>query len=439
MNDNNNFGSDRMNYTFAEKTISDGIKICTVKADGFKTACASLNFSVPLSEKASYFAMLPNILTRSSALYPDLTAVERRLALLYGADISVDVSKYGDTQVLKVTVSCIDDRFSLDGESITNACLEMLFQLVFNPKIENGGFSRDETESEKRLLCERIAAEKSDKRLYAKNRCEEIMFGDEVYGINRLGSVEVIEKITPEELYEMYKVLLSQAEITLCLCGGDFSKGEEMLANAISAVERKPVKTATEFKKTVGEVKYLKEKEDLKQGKLVMGFRMGMENDCDLYGARRVMVDLFGGSPHSKLFTVVREKMSLCYYCSARMIRSKGIMFVQSGIESYNEEKAKNAILGQLQDIRDGKFTEEDIEASVKSLEDSFKSVSDSPEALDAWFMSQITTGKLLYPEDFIEQFKNVNKESIKKAAEDVVLDTVFMLEGNEKGGEADE
>jgi predicted Zn-dependent peptidase len=177
----------------------------------------------------------------------------------------------------------------------------------------------------------------------------------------------------------------------------------------------------------------------VKQGKLVMGFRLGMTDADDNYAARRIMVDLFGGSPHSKLFTVVREKMSLCYYCSARMIRQKGIMFVQSGIETYNEEKAKDAILQQLEDIKNGKFTDDEVESSVKALEDSFKSVSDSPEALDSWFMSQCVSGDYRYPEEFIEEFKNVTREEIIKAASDVTLDTVFMLEGTLEGGEDDE
>lgn len=45
------------------------------------------------------------------------------------------------------------------------------------------------------------------------------------------------------------------------------------------------------------------------------------------------MTDVFGGGPYSRLFMNVREKLSLCYYCSARLIRGKGIIVIQSGIE----------------------------------------------------------------------------------------------------------
>lgn len=429
-------GSDEMKYKFNKKDVSDAVSFCTITADGFKTACASLNFTIPLSEKASLFALIPNVLTRSSEKYPDLTAIEQKLALLYGAEIAVDVSKSGEHQNLKIEISCIDDRFAIDGESISDECCEMLFELAFNPKLEDGAFTKSVVESEKRLLCERLAAEKSDKRAYAKNRCEEIMFSDEVYGINRLGTVEQIEAVTPESLYEAYKELLKTAVITMCVSGGKFSQAEKMFEEKMQSVSREPQLNETLFVESAEDIQYEKEQEDVKQGKLVLGFRMGMKNEDDNYSARRIMADLFGGSPHSKLFTVVREKMSLCYYCSARMIRNKGVMFVQSGIESYNEDKAREAILTQLEDIKNGKFSDEDLQASKKSLEDGFKTVTDSPEALDGWFMSQAVSGKYLYPEDFIDGFNKVTREDVINAAKDVTLDTVFMLEGTAEGGD---
>ena len=422
-------------YDFKNKKISEGIELCTVSAKGFKTACASVSFVMPLGEKASLYALVPNVLTRSSKDYPDVTSVEKKLALLYGAEVIVDVGKSGENHILRIEVSCIDDRFSIDGESITNECLKLLFSMIFEPRLENGVFCSDDVESEKRLLAERLIAENSDKRAYAKNRCNEIMFENEVYGIHRYGTVEDIEKITPETLYEAYNEVLSNSKILVCVSGGEFSNVEELLNKYISNKNRNIVLNETLYVEECEDVKYVKEQEAVKQGKLVMGFRMGMKSENDNYAARRVMVDLFGGSPHSKLFTVVREKMSLCYYCSAVMFRQKGVMLVQSGIESYNEEKAKNAILAQLEDIKNGNFSDDDISSSVKSLEDGFRSVSDSAESVANWFTSQICSDEFLYPEDFIEQFKKVTREDIIEAAKAVTLDTVFMLEGTVEGG----
>lgn len=423
-----------MKYDFKNKKMYDGVELCTISAEGFKTACASISFVMPLGEKASLYALVPNVLTRSCKEYPDVTSVEKKLALLYGAEIIVDVTKSGENHILRIEASCIDDRFSIDGESITDECLKLLFSMVFQPRLENGVFCADDVESEKRLLAERLIAENSDKRIYAKNRCNEIMFENELYGIHRYGTVDAINEITPEALYEAYEEILENSKILLCLSGGSFSNVENLLDEYVDK-NRSVELNETLYVEECEDVKYVKEQEAVKQGKLVMGFRLGMKNETDNYAARRVMVDLFGGSPHSKLFTVVREKMSLCYYCSAMMFRQKGVMLVQSGIESYNEEKAKNAILAQLEDIRNGNFSDDDIASSVKSLEDGFRSVSDSAESVAAWFTSQVCSDKFLYPEDFIEQFKNVTREDIIEVAKAVTLDTVFMLEGTMEGG----
>lgn len=433
-------GCDTMEYSFHKENISEGIELCSISAKGFKSACVTVSFVMPLCEKASAYALVPNVLARSSARYPDLTSIERKLAQLYGAELVVDVSKSGDHQVLKMGVSCIDDRFAFDGESITADCSQLLFELLFNPRIVDGVFSGDDVESEKRLLAERLASENSDKRAYAKNRCEEIMFSGDAYGIHRFGTAEAIGEVTPHTLFEAYNEVLSQAKIVVCVSGSaDVGLVRDKLSEYTSGIKRSPVTNKTAFVKEATDVKYEKEQEAVKQGKLVMGFRMGMENADDMYFARRVMSDLFGGSPHSKLFTVVREKMSLCYYCSARLQRPKGVMLVQSGIESANEEKARQAILDQLEDIKNGSFSDEDIDASAKALEDSFKSVSDSPESLDAWFMAQCVSGAYNRPEYFIDGFKSVTRDEIINAAKQVTLDTVFMLEGTAEGGESDE
>lgn len=213
-------------------------------------------------------------------------------------------------------------------------------------------------------------------------------------------------------------------------------KIKELFLQYAKGVERAPVKNETLYVESAEDVTYVKETAPVKQGKLVLGFRLGMTDRNDDYAAKRIMSDVFGGNPNSKLFKVVREEMSLCYYCSSRMIRAKGVMLVQSGIESFNEEKAKQAILDQLEEIKKGNFTEADLDASKKALEDAFKSVSDSPEALDSWFTTQLEHSEYLYPEDYINMFKGVTKEDVIRAANDVTLDTVFMLEGTEEGDE---
>lgn len=428
-----------MQYTFTHEPIGEGMELCVTRADGFRTACVTATFRLPLGDEAALFALLPGVLTHSCEKYPSMAALEKKLALLYGAEITDSVTKSGEDQVIAVGVSCIDDRFALDGEPIVASCAELLMELLFRPLLKDGAFDPDTVESEKRMLCERLDAEKSDKRLYAAGRCEQIMCADEAYGLNRLGTREAIRAVTPAALTEAYRTLLREAPVFFSVAGSGGADGlKALIADYTRGLSREIVTGDTVYVERAEDVTDVRETEPVKQGKLVLGFRAGMTGPGDNYSARRVMVDLFGGGVSSKLFRNVREKQSLCYYCSARLYRRKGIILVQSGIETSNEQVAREAILAELQAVRDGDFTDDDIAACVKSLEDGFRSVEDSPEALDLWFVSQRLIGENYTPEEFVRGFRAVTRDEIIAAARDVTLDTVFMLASSGEGGEQD-
>ena len=127
----------------------------------------------------------------------------------------------------------------------------------------------------------------------------------------------------------------------------------DRFAQAFSKIDRKRLEICeTEIIKTAKEVREISETMSVAQSKLVMGFRAGAELDTPEETAARLMVAIFGGTPHSKLFLNVREKLKLCYYCAARYNSNKGVMFVESGVETQNLEGAKKEILAQLEEIR---------------------------------------------------------------------------------------
>ncbi len=82
---------------------------------------------------------------------------------------------------------------------------------------------------------------------------------------------------------------------------------------------------------------------EITQGKLVMGYRANVDYaDTDRYYALVVGSNVLGGGPHSKLFVNVREKESLCYYIFSSIEKYKSILFISSGIETKDYDKAGN-------------------------------------------------------------------------------------------------
>lgn len=418
------------------QNIAEGIRFCSVKTDKFKTCRVNISLAMPLDKNASARAILPFMFSRRCAKYPDYTSLNRVLDELYGAAVSAGVLKRGEAQVISFSMSAIDDRFALDGDKVALECTKLLADMIFDPLTEGESFPEDIIEQEKRLLAEAIENEQNDKRRYAMLRCEQLMFADEAYGVNRFGSVEDVKALTSDAVYAAWRDVLQKATVQITMVSSmDPQPIVDLIREKFSEIERHPVEIKTLFVSGLPKPEYISESMPLKQGKLVMGFRTGMRSEDDMMPAMKVAVDIFGGGTYSKLFSVVREKMSLCYYCSAALFNSKGIVMVQSGIEDTNEEKAKNEIINQLRLTAEGEFTDEDFSSSIKSLTDSILGNSDTPEEITAWYASQILRNELKAPETYAKEIANVDRAEVVRAAKTIMLDTIFMLKSS---GEAE-
>lgn len=418
------------------QNIAEGIRFCSVKTDKFKTCRVNISLAMPLDKNASARAILPFMFSRRCAKYPDYTSLNRVLDELYGATVSAGVLKRGEAQVISFSMSAIDDRFALDGDKVALECTKLLADMIFDPLTEGESFPENIIEQEKRLLVEAIENEQNDKRRYAMLRCEQLMFADEAYGINRFGSVEDVKALTPDVVYAAWRDVLEKATVQITMVSSmDPQPIVDLIREKFSEIERHPVDIKTQFVSGLPKPEYISESMPLKQGKLVMGFRTGMRSEDDMMPAMKVAVDIFGGGTYSKLFSVVREKMSLCYYCSAALFNSKGIVMVQSGIEDTNEEKAKNEIINQLRLTAEGEFTDEDFSSSIKSLTDSILSNSDTPEEITVWYASQILRNELKAPETYAKEIGSVDRAEVVRAAKTIMLDTIFMLKSS---GEAE-
>ena len=412
--------------------IAKGVRLCAVPTDKFKTCRINISMAMPLDSNASARAILPYFLHRRCAKYPDFIALNRQLDELYGASVAGGVLKRGESQVISFSLSAIDDRFALDGDTVALQCAELLADMIFDPIKDGESFPADMIEQEKHLLVEIIENEMNDKRRYASLRCQEIMFADEAFSINHLGKVDEIKALTPEDVYDAWEEELREATVQITLVGSmDVEPVVEMFKSRFADIRRIPAEIETQFVTAAPKPEYVCETMPIKQGKLVMGFRTGMHNEDDNAVPMRIAVDIFGGGVYSKLFTVVREKMSLCYYCSAALYNAKGFVLVQSGIEDANEEKAKKEILNQLSLVAQGEFTDDDFSASIKGISDSIISNNDTPETICAWYASQVLRDEPKTPEKYVEEIKAVERQQVISAAKTIMLDTVYMLKSN--------
>lgn len=419
------------------KIIAPGVKLCTHKTEQFKTSVVSFNIITPLESNAGKKALLLNLLARTSKAYQTITQMNRRLAELYGAIISPSIRKIGEAQVLSLVLICVDDRFALEKENVLKECISLLSGCLFMPDITPDGFKTENLKREKHLLTQKIDSENDDKRLYALNSMISEMCRDEAYGIHRLGTKEEIENASEKELLAIWKELLFKCPIQINVTGAFDEKDiEQTLTKLFKPLDRKKesiMEIHTEFLTEAYQSQTITQKQPVKQGKLVIGMRAGMTYDFDNFPAIKLMNAIFGSGTFSKLFTNVREKMSLCYYCSSRLDSNKGIITVESGVETENAEKALQAIRNELDSIRKGDFSDETVKDAKRSLIDLYKSVYDSVTDINDWMTSCCLKNEIIEPEDYGEMIAEVCREEIILAASMVTEDTVFILESDKE------
>lgn len=408
--------------------LGDGIHLNLIKSDKFKANLLSYYFIRPLDrDEVTMNALIPLVLKRGTNKYKSSLEVERHLEELYGADFNMSVNKKGERHVIRFTMEWAGDYFS-DNES-TFEVLDMLKELIYEPYSDGQAFNQKYTDQEKINLKNRIEAKINNKRGYAINRCIEAMCKSESYSLYQLGYVEDLDDINEINLYNHYKKILETSPIEIFYVG----KYNDEIVDYIKRLNTHSRGEIIEIPRERFDIQpsnkhLINEKLDVNQGKLVMGFRTGVPYEDKLYDALLIANDIFGGGPNSKLFRNVREKESLAYYSGSSVLKYKSIMLVDSGIDFENYDKAVDIINNQLESLKMGDFSQEEIEISKKSIGTSIDSIRDSLFLITEYFFSQTITQDFRTIEEVIDSIEKVDKSQIEKAAENISLDTIYFM-----------
>lgn len=417
--------------------IAEGIFFNHVFSDTYKTDYIHLYLSLPLTEEnAAKTALLSRVLLRGSQRYPDLRSLNRALDACYSANLEADVFKAGENQVLAFSASCLADPYALNGESITGELLSILADVVFCPYEANGGFEESRLESEKQNAVDAVRAQINNKMTYARKRMYEEMCADEAYSVSALGEEEAIRRLDAQTLLADYRRLLETAHVEIFHVGrSDPAPVKKLLAERFVSERRQslPVAKAEIVTEVAPSPRILREKSDVTQANLVLGFRTGTTLTNPDYSAFTVFNAVLGGSLTSKLFVNVREKLSLCYAIGSRPDTSKGVMAVYCGIDPDKFDAAYAEILHQWDLTKNGEITAAEMEQSTKALVNALTGLEDTPSAVADWFYPRILAGDARSPEELIAALQNVSTEAVAAAARKIKLDTVFLLEGEGK------
>lgn len=141
---------------------------------------------------------------------------------------------------------------------------------------------------------------------------------------------------------------------------------------------------------------------------------------------------ILGGGANSKLFQNVREKASLAYSAGSSYIRRKNAILVQTGIEIKNYDKAVKIVEEQIEDMKNGKISDDEFNAAKQLIVSSIELIEESKEDMITFYFDQNLFEENLSVEDYKNSIKNVTKEQVIEVAQKVEEDTIYFLTNND-------
>ena len=429
-------------YPLRREKIGEEVFFSSLRDSRFKTDLLTLNFVLPLKrETVTENALIPLVLEKGSASFPAYRTFSMELNRLYGASVGAGCSKIGDNEILTLSISTLDDAYALKGEKLLKTCGELLCGLLFDPVLEDGLLAHENLELQKQYLWDSIEAEKNDKRSYALGQTLRLLFENDPCGLRKLGYTEDLEKLTDRAATDAYLRILSSAQVEIFHVGcGNPGEVKETFASAFSGIGRRPEPLLkTKLAVPDGMFREITEEKPVSQSKLCLGFKTGVGPTHSQLSALRLMNGVLGGTTESKLFLNVREKRGLCYYCSSRSDRTKGILLIDCGVDREKVDEARGAILGELAAIRRGEVTEDELNFARLSLQNGFRSVGETASSLESFYLTQTLLGVEETPFDQCEKLAQVTKEEVAAAAELLELSVSYLLteDGGEEGADA--
>lgn len=417
-----------------ETEIKKGIKMHCIKTDKFKTNLIAVFLTTKLNrENVTKNALVSTVLRRGTKNMQTQEDISKQMEEMYGASFDCGLDKTGDNQVLKFYIEVLNDNFlPKTNEGLLENAVKNMLEIVFNPYTENESFKAEYVEQEKNNIQKIIEGKIDNKARYALDRCIEEMYKNQPFGLYKFGYIEDLKDLNGKNLYEYYKKLIDECKIDIFVSGNIDDEIEKKISKNENI--QKLVSREANYVQPMIANKEIKDKENIvtesmevTQGKLVLGLDVDIDKE-DLKYDTLIYNSLLGGTATSKMFQNVREKAHLAYVASSSYLRNKNNIFINCGIDIPNYEKALELIREQIEDMKKGDFTEEEIQNAKKGIIATIKTIEDEQDTEVSYYFGQELSNQKVSVKEYIEKIEKVNKKNIIDIANKITINTIYFL-----------
>lgn len=427
-----------------QSAVTGSVNLHSIQTNKFKTGVIAFTVSMPSGKlHAPYSLILAKMLERATKSYPSRLALSRRVDDLYVSSTDIRRIGFGKNVILSFSAEILDEKYCKRGANVTKDVCALLKEYMLSPLLdEDGLFPKAAFEQEKRRSANALRAIINSPASYASLRLSELLNRDNPDTLPLEDAIEAVEKCDREMLTKFYIENVCCQPIDVYYVG---TLSHEEIADKLSLVLGDYVATKKEALIPLGstneprETVRKNETMPLSQGRLGLGFRLGVRMTDEDYCAALLFDELFGGSPSSKLFVNVREKRSLCYSCGSRYSSTTGYITASAGISPQNREITEEAILLELENVKAGKITKTEFEAAKKSLLNSIRETYDNPTDILEYYLYSNTANMSLTLDEYLARVSLLKKEDVIRVASRAELDCIYFLCGEQQNEENEE
>jgi len=418
-----------------EKIIElNGAILHIVPTKKFKNITISIKLKSKLKKETSTIrTLLSFMFSGGTNKLPSQQAISKYLENLYGMRLGASVSSKGKAHIIHINSIGINDEYLPEKEGLLVKQLELLHDVLFDLSANSDQFNETIFNSKKRELKQRLISAKNDKYSYAVDSTLKLMGKDQCLGISSIGYEEDLDSITNQALYDYYQKCIKEDEVEIYVVG-DIKEEEYILFEKYLSFtpKKKSTDVVARYRKTREDILKIEEIQDITQAKLNIGYEINTAFiDFDHY-AFTVFNGMFGGFAHSKLFKVVREEHSLCYYISSNYDAFNSIMLVTAGIDASQSDKVIRLVEDELDKFKHADISKDDFEVTKIMLLNGLKKSNDEAGNIIALKYNRDIVAKQETIEEYMEKLNHVTLADIQRVATKVKLDTIYLLKGSE-------
>jgi predicted Zn-dependent peptidase len=404
-----------------------------IKTAKFKTVSVLISFKRPIKkEELTIRSFLHSLMLYSTKKFPTKRLMEIEAEELYGLDLWLDAKHLGNYNIMTFGLNMIDEKYTEKG--MYEKGLAFLFEALFNPNVDDGGFEEKSFNIVKNLMISSLKSIKDDTTRYCNIRMLEEMDINSPISY-REAYLEDLEKLDRKMLYDYYKSIIKSDEIDVYVLGEvDVNQTKKFFRDnfKVNTIKKSQDNLIIEHNTYRKRIKKVNEKEKIKQAKFSIGCKLIGLTDYERKYVMEVYTFMLGGPSYSKLFRSVREKNSLAYYIICSYQLDESLLLIYSGIDKNNFDKAFSIVKQEISNMIKGNIIDEELDNAKKDIIGVIEAIEDSSyRTINACLKRNLLDlGEL---KERKEKFNKVTKEDIIKVAKKVKVDTVFLLYGDDK------